>query len=54
MPGAVVHEAKGLDIELPDAMVLDSMDHDKEPDTMESDAGLELLCQNLLAWALLS
>jgi hypothetical protein len=54
MPGAVVHEAKGLDIEGPDALVLDSMEHDKEPNTMESDAGPEVLCHNLLAWALLS
>jgi hypothetical protein len=54
MLGAVVHETKGLDIEEPDALVLDSMEHKKEPDTMESDAGLEVLCQNLLVWALLS
>jgi hypothetical protein len=54
MPGAVVHEAKGLDIKGPDALVLDSMEHDKELDTMESDVGPEVLCHNLLAWALLS
>jgi len=40
MPGAVVNETKGLDIE--------------EPDTMESDAGPEVLCHKLLVWALLS
>jgi hypothetical protein len=39
MPGAVVHETKGLDIEEPDALVLDSMEYDKEPDTMEFDLG---------------
>jgi len=54
MPSAVVHETKGLDIEEPDALVLDSMEHDKEPNTMESTAGPEVLCHNLLAWALLS
>jgi hypothetical protein len=54
MPGAVVHEAKGLDIKGPDALVLDSMEHDKELDTMESDVGPEVLCHNLLVWALLS
>jgi hypothetical protein len=46
----VVHDAKGLDIEEPDALVLDSMD----PDAMESDTGLEVLCRNLLVWALIS
>jgi hypothetical protein len=54
MPGAVVHETKGLDIEEPDALVLDSMEHDNEPDTMEFDAGPKVLCRNLLVWALLS
>jgi hypothetical protein len=49
-----VHETKGLDIEEPNALVFDSMEHDKEPDTMESGAGLEVLCHNLLVWALLS
>jgi hypothetical protein len=34
---------KGLDIEGPDALVLDSMERDKEPDT-----GPEVLCCNLL------
>jgi hypothetical protein len=48
MPGAVVHETKELDIEELDALVLD----DKEPDTMEYDAGPEVLCHNLLVWAL--
>jgi hypothetical protein len=51
MPGAVVHETKGLDIEELDALVLDSMEHDKELDTMESDAGPEVLSHNLLVWA---
>jgi hypothetical protein len=54
MPSVVVHETKGLDIEEPDALVLDFMEHDKEPGTMESDAGPEVLCNNLLVWALLS
>jgi hypothetical protein len=54
MPSAVVRETKELDIEEPDALVLDSMEHDKESDTMESDAGPEVLCHNLLVWALLS
>jgi len=49
-----VHDAKGLDIEGPDALVLDSMEHDKEADTMESNTGPEVLCRNLLVWALLS
>jgi len=39
MLGAMLHETKGLDIEEPDALVLDSMEHDKELDTMESDLG---------------
>jgi len=50
MPGAVGHETKELDIEEPDGLVLDSMEHD----TMESAAGPEVLCHNLLVWALLS
>jgi hypothetical protein len=50
----VVHYAKGLDIGKPDALVLDSMEHDKEPDAMESDIGSEVWCHNLLVWALLS
>lgn len=50
MLGAVVHETKGLDIEVSDALVLD----DKEPDTIESDARPEVLCHNLFVWALLS
>jgi hypothetical protein len=40
MLSAVVQEAKGLDIEGPNALVLDS--------------GPEVLCHNLLVWALLS
>jgi len=39
MPGAKVHETKGLDIEELDAVVLASMELDKVPDTMESNAG---------------
>jgi hypothetical protein len=42
MLGIVVHETKELDIEVPDTLVLDSMEHDNEPDTMESDARLEV------------
>jgi hypothetical protein len=30
------------------------MESSKDPDAMESDAGLEVLCYNLLVWALLS
>jgi hypothetical protein len=37
-----VHETKGLDIEELDAMVLASMELGKVPDTMESNAGLEV------------
>jgi hypothetical protein len=54
MLGAVVHETKALDIEVPDALVLDSMEHDKELDSMEFGAGLEVLCYNFLVRALLS
>jgi hypothetical protein len=50
----VVHYAKGLDIGKPNALVLDSMEHDKEPDAMESNIGPEVWCCSLLAWALLS
>jgi hypothetical protein len=50
----VVHDAKDLDIEELDALVLDSMEPDKEPDAMESDTEPEVLCRNLLVWALLS
>jgi hypothetical protein len=39
MPGAKVHETKGLDIEELDALVLASIELGKVPDTMESDAG---------------
>jgi hypothetical protein len=47
-------DAMGLDIEEPDAFGLDSMESDKEPDTMESNTRPEVLCRNLLVWALLS
>jgi hypothetical protein len=50
MLGAVGHETKELDIEELDALVLDSMEHD----TMEFAVGIEVLCHNLLVWALLS
>jgi hypothetical protein len=50
MPSAMEHETKELDIEEPDALVLDSMEHD----STESAAGPEVLCHNLLVWALLS
>jgi hypothetical protein len=43
-------DAMGLDIEGPEALELDSM----KPDAMESDTGPEVLCRNLLVWALLS
>jgi len=46
-------DALGLDKE-PNAMELDSMESGKDPDAMESDVGPEVLCHNLLAWALLS
>lgn len=49
MLGVVVHETKELDIEEPNALVLD-----KKTDTMESDAGSEVLCHNFLVWAFLS
>jgi hypothetical protein len=45
-----LEETKGLDIEELDALVLDSMEHDKEPDTMEFDAWRDVLFHNLLAW----
>jgi hypothetical protein len=38
MSGAVVHETKELDIEEPDTLVFDGMEHD----TMKSDAGSEV------------
>jgi hypothetical protein len=50
MHDAEGHETKELDIKEPDALVLDSM----ENDTMESTGGPEVLCHNLLVWALLS
>jgi hypothetical protein len=43
----------GLDKES-DPMELDSMESGKDANAMESDAGLEVLCHNLLVWALLS
>jgi hypothetical protein len=42
MPGAKVHETKELDIEELDALVLASMELDKELDTMESDVGSDV------------
>jgi hypothetical protein len=42
MPGAKMHETKGLDIEDLDALALASMELGKEPDTMEPDAGSEV------------
>jgi hypothetical protein len=42
MPGAKVHETTRLDIKELDALVFASMELGKEPDTMESDAGLEV------------
>jgi hypothetical protein len=47
-------DAMGLDIEEPDALELDSMEPNKETDAMESNTGPEVLCCNLLVWALLS
>jgi len=46
-------DAMGLDKE-PDALELDSIEPGKDPDAMEYDAGLEVLCCNLLVWAFLS
>jgi hypothetical protein len=46
-------DAMGLDKE-PDTLELDSMEPGKDPDAMESDTGPEVLCCNLLVWALLS
>jgi hypothetical protein len=50
MPSAVGHETKELDIKELNSLVLDSMEHD----TMESATEPEVLCHNLLVWALLS
>lgn len=47
-------DAMGLDIEGPKVLELNSMEPDKEPDAMEPDTGPEVLCCNLLVWALLS
>jgi len=41
-------DAMGLDIEEPDALELNPMEPDKEPNAMESDTGPEVLCRNLL------
>jgi hypothetical protein len=43
MPGIMVHDAKGLE-----TLVLDSMEHDKEPNAMESDTRPKVLGRNLL------
>jgi hypothetical protein len=47
-------DAMRLDIEGLEALELDFMEPDKELDAMESDIGPEVLCRNLLVWALLS
>jgi hypothetical protein len=49
----------GLDSDVLDVLELDSMEPNGEHDalkldSMESDTGPEVLCQNLLVWALLS
>jgi hypothetical protein len=41
-------DAMGLDIEEPDALELNPMEPDKDPNAMESDTGPEVLCRNLL------
>jgi hypothetical protein len=43
-----------LDVEEPDAWTLASMELDNDPNSMDPDTGSEVLCHNLLAWALLS
>ncbi len=48
MPGTVVHETKGLDIEGPDAWMLAFMELGNDPDAIEPDTGLEVLCRNFL------
>jgi hypothetical protein len=57
VPGALELDAWGLDAmgldKEPDAIELDSMEFGKDPDAMKSNAGPEVLCHNLLAWALL-
>jgi len=45
--------AEAADAEMPGTVVHEAMEHDKEPDTMEFDAGPKVLCHYLLAWALL-
>jgi hypothetical protein len=42
MPDIVVHETKELDVEVLDTLVLDSMEHDKEPNTIDSDVRSEV------------
>jgi hypothetical protein len=49
VPYTVVHDAKELD-----AWELVSMELDTDPDATGFDIGLEVLCYNLLIWALLS
>jgi hypothetical protein len=46
MPGAKVHETKGLDIEEFNALVLSFKELGKVPDTIESDVGSEVLCHD--------
>jgi hypothetical protein len=57
-PGAFGHDAWGLDAmgldKEPDALELDSMEPGKDPEEIVSDTGPEVLCCNLLVWALLS
>jgi hypothetical protein len=45
----------GPDIEEPDALELVSMEPNAlKLDSMDSDTGIEVLCQNFLVWAFLS
>jgi hypothetical protein len=48
VPGALELDAMGLDKKS------DPMESRKDSDAMESDVGPEVLCHNLLVWALLS
>jgi hypothetical protein len=52
------HDALGLDVmgidKEPDALELDSIEPGKDPDAMESVTRPEVLCCNLLVWELLS
>jgi hypothetical protein len=50
----VGHDALGLDAMGLDIEKLDYMEPNGEPDAMESHTGPEVLCDNLLIWALLS